>query len=277
MELFMKLFENKNGTKKDSEIDLEETTLEADWAIYLTTLDENQLASILVDLSLTQIAPIEDQTNLICVSIQMNFPREDGLSSSEESRILNQIEDEIISSLTEQIEAVYVGRINSEGKIRSHFYSGEEKEELEKTISNVKSKYHNYKIEIEDIEDKDWSIYFEVLYPHPIEMQSIQNTKVIKNLEKHGDSLEKERLVEHWIYFKTETDREQFLNEIKDKGFEVVEKDNTDDDELKFSLQLSRLDKVDYQSVDDYVLYLWETAQDFNGDYDGWETFVIRD
>jgi transcriptional regulator of NAD metabolism len=58
-------------------------------------------------------------------------------------------------------------------------------------------------------------------------MQVIQNGLVIENLEKHGDKLEKERQVDHRIYFKSETDRENFIDSIKDNSFEIVEKETT--------------------------------------------------
>ena len=40
------------------------------------------------------------------------------------------------------------------------------------------------------------------MYPSPEIMQIISNNAVIENLEKHGDSLEIARPVDHWIYFK---------------------------------------------------------------------------
>ncbi|MCU0240152.1 MAG: ribonuclease E inhibitor RraB [Pyrinomonadaceae bacterium] len=34
---------------------------------------------------------------------------------------------------------------------------------------------------------------------------------------------------------------------------------------------------VDYESVNEYVMFLWQKAQEFNGNYDGWETFIVND
>lgn len=108
-------------------------------------------------------------------------------------------------------------------------------------------------------------------------MQVIQNGKVIENLQRHGDALEKERAVDHWIYFTDSNDRDNFINSIRDLKFDIVEKGETNSDELPLSLQLSRVDMVDYDSVNEYVLFLWQKAKEFNGDYDGWETFIVKD
>ena len=107
------------------------------------------------------------------------------------------------------------------------------------------------------------------------EVRRLSNKQVIKQLKKHGDKLTKGRLVSHWIYFKTESDRELFLAKIKNDNFIIVS-ENYDDSwgEFSFSLHIERLDKVDSKSVDNYVIYLWRLANECNGDYDGWETSI---
>ncbi len=249
---------------------------EEDWAVYFSPIHEGKIGSILVDLGFNNVAPIKSQPNLITVKMFMNNPAEDGLSSAEENPLLNQIEDYYIELIVKKYRATYPGRLKYDGQIFSYFYS-ERTDEIENIIEKIRVQYSNYRFEYNVIEEKDWNAYFEVLYPSPMEMQSIQNALVIENLEKHGDKLEKERQVDHWIYFNSISDRENFIEAIKEDGFEIENKNKISDEENPFQLHISRTDKVDYQSVDDYVLYLWEKAQEFNGDYDGWETFVIKD
>jgi len=118
----------------------------------------------------------------------------------------------------------------------------------------------------------------EFLYPLPAQFQSIQNQRVLDSLGKNGDKLTKERPVDHWIYFKSATDVDDFLSKIKDDGFEIVDNDyDVQFGDAPFRLHISRTDKVDYDSIDDYVLYLWKLAGDCNGEYDGWETSVEKD
>ncbi len=249
---------------------------EEDWAIYFSTIGENQLGSILVDLGFNNTAPIESKSNLISITTFMNNPNKDGLSSAEESSLLNEIEDYFIDLIVSKYNVVYPGRLKYGSKILSYFYC-QTTNDFENIYTEIKTQYPNYRFEYNIKEEKDWRAYFEVLYPSEFEMQVIQNGRVIENLESHGDKLEMERQVDHWIYFKSESDRENFLKSIEGNSFEIVNKDKTSFGESPFSLQLSRIDKVDYESVNEYVMYLCQKAQEFNGDYDGWETFIVKD
>ena len=107
-------------------------------------------------------------------------------------------------------------------------------------------------------------------------MQSILNRRVIDNLEKNGDKLTRPREVNHWIYFKSIEDRNKYVEKVKERGFKIedtgVSKDR--DKEFKYKLRISRVDGVGQNEVDDYVLYLWELANELHGNYDGWETSV---
>ena len=255
---------------------MEEITHEEDWAIYFCTVGEDQLGSVLVDLGLNEIAPIQSKSTLAAITTFMKNPTEEGLSSAEESEKLNQIEDFFIDKITANHNAIYPGRLKFGGKILSYLYC-EDTNDFDNTFEEIKNQFPNYKFEYTIKEENNWRTYFEVLFPSEFEMQVIQNGRVIENIESHGDNLEKERQVDHWIYFKTENDRESFLRSIKDENFEIINKDETGLEDRPFQLRIARVDKVDYENVNEYVMSLWQKAQQHNGDYDGWETFIVKD
>ena len=101
------------------------------------------------------------------------------------------------------------------------------------------------------------------------------NQKVIKALLNAGDKLIASREVFHWIYFKNEDEKNDYVKEVAQEGFEVVSS-NVIDDKFPYQLQIKRIDKVDENSVNKYVIYLWETSLKCNGDYDGWETSIEK-
>ena len=103
------------------------------------------------------------------------------------------------------------------------------------------------------------------------------NRGVIRNLEKAGDHLEAKRIVDHYIYFKDEVSANKFIEEVKKKGFKL-NKLNYDKSlgERPFSVWMTRMDAVTYDAVDDYVLYLWELAPNYDGKYDGWESIIVK-
>jgi len=51
---------------------------------------------------------------------------------------------------------------------------------------------------------------------------------------------------------------------------------NKINDKFPYQLQIKRIEKGDENSVNDYVIYLWEKAIEYNGDYDGWETNIEK-
>jgi uncharacterized protein (TIGR01619 family) len=246
------------------------------WDFYFCKVD-NEKGSIYMDFGLKDIAPIENLSLAYWITIPMINPRPDGLSSSEESEKLFEIEDGLLKALSGKINFKYVGRLTNHSKRFFYFYVSDTVL-IDKLVSDYMVKYSDYNFELDYKEDKDWGIYLDFLYPSPKEYQSLMNRRVIDNLEKKGDNLTKSREVDHWIYFKTDKDRKLFLDKIESEGFTVVDKRHDKEwGEYSFSLQIKRIDNVDWSSVDDYVLYLWQIASETNGDYDGWETQIITD
>jgi uncharacterized protein (TIGR01619 family) len=244
-----------------------------DWDFYMSNVD-GVIGSIYIDLGLIKIAPIADKINLVWVSIGMQNPREDGLSSNDESEQLYTIEDSIVDNITKKHNAIFVGRLTSDGKRQFYFYF-DGLGDYEKTITKSMSKYPSYQFDYGSKEDKEWDGYLNFLYPLPNQYQMIMNGRVIRNLEQEGDILSKERMVDHFVYFDIEKDMQNYIEEIKKQNFEVIE--NHRDEENKYVLHIGRIDKVDFQSVNEYVLYLWELANEHNGQYDGWGCTIRKD
>lgn len=274
MGLFDKLFGKTNSEKPATT--QPKVGHQEEWEFYFSNVND-KLGSIFVDLGLQKVAPLTDKPNVVWVSIKMNNPREDGLSSQEESAILGEIEDALVDKITSKHNSIYVGRLTSAGDRDLYFYFGDTTL-YDKTFSEVMVAYPKYQFDFGTKEDKEWGGYFDFLYPLPQQFQSIQNRRVIDQLEKGGDNLTKSREVFHWIYFKSESDREKFLERIKNDNFIIVNKGSDKSwGEFAYSLQIKRVDKVDQNSVDEYVIYLWELANEIGGDYDGWETSIEKD
>lgn len=275
MGLFDKLF-GKTNPAQQALTSQPEFGHQEEWEFYFSNVND-KLGSIFVDLGLRKVAPIADKPNVVWISIKMNNPREDGLSSQEESGTLRDIEDALVEKIISKHNAIYVGRLTSAGDRDLYFYFGDTTL-YDKTISEIMVAYPKYQFDFGSKEDKEWGGYFDFLYPLPQQFQGIQNRRVIEQLKKGGDNLTKEREVFHWIYFKSESDREKFLEKIKNDNFLIVDKGSDNSwGEFAYRLQLKRVDKVDQNSVDEYVIYLWKLANEIGGEYDGWETSIEKD
>lgn len=275
MGLFDKLF-GKTNPEQPTTTPATNAGHQEEWEFYLTNIDGNP-GSIMVDLGLISIAPIPDHETIVWVSVKMNQPKENGLSTSGKIEILGQIEDSLVTKLNKKHNCTFVGRATTDGNRDFYFYFGNTTL-YDKSISEAMVQFPKYTYDFGTKADKDWKSYFDFLYPLPKQLQSIQNRRVIEQLEKGGDKLTKAREVDHWIYFKTEADRETFLQKISTENFSIVDKDfDKELDEAPFGLHIKRVDKVDQESVDQYVIHLWQLASESNGDYDGWETSIEKD
>lgn len=248
-----------------------------DWAAYLSAIEQDKVGSIVVDLGLSKIAPLKQFPIRLVVDIKLRSPKDNGLPANEEFPILGDIEENLSDGLKKEHGSIFPGHLICEGTLSLYFYMSEPAAAKE-TVAELLAAYPNYKYETRISNEEKWEAYFELLYPEPIQMQAIQNDRLVQNISSQGDSLEKERQVDHWIYFSTAEDRSKFLKALTGKNFKVEGQRETDSDDRKpFQLHISRFDKVTSEAVNEYTIDLWQLAQDFNGEYDGWETSIVKD
>ncbi len=249
---------------------------QSDWTFYLSNVND-KLSSISTDLNLVSIAPVPGQESVVYVSIKMPNPREDGLSSDKDAEELWKIEDELIKAFDDsKLNYTFTGRLTSDG-LRDLYFFAENIQIMERLVSATMKLFPEYEFDFGYKPDKEWSGYFDFLYPLPRQMQRIQNRRVVDQLMKGGDDLTKPREVFHWIYFKTKDDLDQFEQFTVSAGYKTTTRQETvQPDEYKFVISVSRIDKVGYKDIDEYTLALWEKANELNGAYDGWETSIEK-
>jgi len=247
------------------------------WDFYFANVND-VIASLFVDLGLRDSVPDSDRPWLLWTWVYFRQPRDDGLSSSAEAPILHEIEDALTKEVKETTEAELVGRITTAGRREFYFY-GPVPDRFENAVSSALKSFPDYEFDTGTKEDPDWSQYLNVLYPSPEEHQRIKNLHVIEALEKHGDSLKKARLVSHWAYFRSPQDRKKFIAKAVSAGFKVTDQSESENSEaeLAYGVTLERMDRVDWDSINEATLVLFRLAQEFNGNYDGWETSVEKD
>lgn len=273
---YMGLLDRLFGKKNDNGVELkaEQSDRKQDWDFYMSLVD-GEIGSIYVDLAVKEIGPISNQESVVTASVKMNQPRPDGMSSQEESEQLFKIEDALLAGLS-NVEFTYVGRLTSQNNRDFYFYTNSV-DGVKESVETSMKEFPNYEFQLYDKHDPDWEGYFDFLYPLPNQFQSIQNRRVLDHLSSEGDPLTKPRDVFHWVYFKSSTDRQEYIEVTAAKGFNVVSANDDVGGEFPFQLQLSRFDKVDYESLNEYTLELWELAPKHNGVYDGWETSLEKE
>jgi uncharacterized protein (TIGR01619 family) len=243
------------------------------WKSYLCTVDD-ALASIALDLDLRKQVPDLSKPELLWVWVYFNSPRPDGLSSEEEFDKLIAIEQEITKRLERDYSAILSGRITTSGR-REFYYYGSHSAGFEATIADVLTHFRDYKFDCGVQKDPEWKQYLNVLYPSDEQRQRIENRSVLDVLAQKGDTLETPRDITHWIYFRTNNDREAFWQSIRPLEYRMQSQPDNPDSEFPFGLCIVRLQSVKQDAVDKAVIELFRRAKEFRGDYDGWETQVM--
>ena len=246
--------------------------LPQNWDFFMCRI-EGAPASIRTNLALIEVAPLEGLSQRLQFYIKMQNPRPDGLSSNEEYPILCDIED-AIGEKAEATGAVSAGVVKSEGFLELWFYTQNAKT-LAKTCEEALQAFQGYESGYNIAEDPEWEDYFGFLYPDEFSYQTMQNRKVLMQLEKNGDKMEVPREIDHFIYFKEAAQQQAFAKEAEAKGFKVrfnndefVEDRKAEGKEYPYMVEATREDSP--LAIDDIVWDLLELASPFEGNYDGW-------
>lgn len=234
---------------------------------------EDQPASIMVNLALASEAPISNLPECAWLHVQMNNPRDDGLSSSEEFDRLCEIGDAIEAAVADSTSAVrYVGRCTSAGR-RDFYAYAESGLVAESLLSGVMSGFPEYRFETGFREDAQWRLYQGFLYPTGHSLQLIYNRRVLEALEKAGDQLNVPRPIRHFARFGDVTGSKAFCEAVGEEGFEILAQD-PDNDSPPLVVAFERIDSVNFIEINNLTVHLLDLANSHEGDYDGWETEV---
>jgi hypothetical protein len=118
--------------------------------------------------------------------------------------------------------------------------------------------------------------YLGLLYPSDSNLQRMFNRRVLESLEAHGDAHETPRQVDHWLEFPNEAARTACRDTLVAIEFRVEDEFLGDepDDQMPYTLVVSRVDSVDSHTINGITLELARLAQEHGGRYDGWESPV---
>ena len=247
----------------------------SDWDAYLMEVN-NKPVSIIVDLGLATVAPQKERPFVIIIRTKILQPEANGLPGKSESARLDEMENKLVEQLGSKTGSVYTGRYTQRGLREFYFYALDTLDYVF-AVRSALAGFSEYQWLTQAKEDKKWTNYFTVLYPPPIEMEKIQNRRLVDILKSKGDLLKEPRRIEHFFYFKTKSKREDFLRSPGIESFSIDEiPEATEKTALPYMLHLFKDDVPDYSFIDRVLIPLWERAKQFEGHYDGWETYLVK-
>jgi hypothetical protein len=233
--------------------------------------------SVIVNLAVSDLAPIPELPTLLTVSISLLDSSTQGLGTSSERRLLNELEAELVGAMAHELHALFIGRVLGHGRLVCSFQAPEGTS-AQSCVSEVLEGFPSYKqFRLETQDDPDWELYFIELYPNRTEFQTMANHSRQAMASERGNRLEVPRPICHWAYFQDIASRNAFLLRIAGGGYRARLRESSEQDELDspYCVELMRLDRADHPYLDQLVLNLFGLAEECGGYYDGYVADVF--
>lgn len=244
------------------------------WEAYMKPMD-GAPSSVSLNVEVSNGSLMDEYGYLGFVKVFLRDPKDDGLIKEEESDDLSFIEDSIeMESLRYRI-GKYVGRIVTQGSVNFIYYLKYDFE-WDHAVNDAMKKFEGYKYEFGARVDTEWEVYRKLLFPTPKQWQIIQNHRTCEMLKEAGDNLRLKRAIEHKTYFHSIEDRDIYKTYIESDGFKIQKEMEPNENITMFGLQFYRIDVPYYYDIDELTMTLIDTAKEYGGEYDGWETSVVK-
>lgn len=259
-------------------IDQETAEIDEDWCIYLCNAFAYDLPAVIrTNLALTNFQFTANYPKRLHLQILYKNADDNGFPTREEGGYLYRIEDAVVE-IIEQHGAILTGVVKCDERVHIFAYTKNELEHYDEISEMMAEKFPDYAYTFAAFEDEDWELYFDALYPDRYEYQSIMNRWLIENIKSDGDSMVP-RVLEHCLCFTTEENGEAFLAKVMEEGFIKLSSENLNDDEdidkeYPYELVIGREDS--FENIDDIVFRLIDLAEEFDGEYDGWECKIVK-
>lgn len=247
-----------------------------DWDNYVMAVNGKPV-SVVVNLALLDQAPSKARPYAIILRLTYPEMDEKGFPATELADELNQLESELDATLRDKNGAWYAGRFTQRGLREFYFYALDTLDYLG-SCAAVLRRHPRFPFLVKAVTDRNWSHYFEVLYPRDEEKEKMENRKTVEQLERKGDNLSSSRPIDHTLYFRSDWHRRAFLKEFDLNGFQVTEmpvEKRVDREGPAFKLVMRRTDKPMLSVMNDLTIRMSKAARKHEGVYEGWSTYVV--
>ena len=245
------------------------------WESYMKPI-EGKKAMVSFNAGVSDFVPDEAFLYVGFLKIKLKEPKEDGLVNEKESDDVSFIEDRLEMESLRYRAGKYIGRIISNGEVNFIYYLKMDFE-WKDTVLNAMNHFKDYEYEVGSRMDTEWEVYQKLLFPSVREWQIIANHHACDNLKSEGDELKTKRAIEHKIYFNTLEEKEKFKSLIEADNFKIQDEIELSKDKIvKYGLKFYRVDSAFYYDIDALTMNLIDYSDTCNGQYDGWESSLVK-
>lgn len=259
-------------------INQETAEIDEDWGVYLCNAFAYDLPAVIrTNLALRDFEYTANYPKRLHLQILYKNANDSGFPTREEGEYVYSIED-AVEEIVEQHGDMLAGVVKCDERVRIFVYTKNELGYYDEISAVMSKNFPDYAYTLAVVDDPDWELYFQALYPDRYEYQSIMNMRLIEDIKSDGDSMVP-RVLEHCLLFKTEENGEAFLAKVKEDSFIKLSSENQTDNEdidkeYPYVLVIGREDA--FENIDEIVWYLMDLAEEFDGEYSGWGCHIVK-
>ncbi len=240
------------------------------WDFYCCEVDEKP-AIISLDLNLADGARHQHTPYLVYLSIKIGRTSAEGFPLPSELGTLCKLEDQVLAFLLERTTSVFCGRVTTNGCRDLIFYTKNPTAALV-VLKTAMREFEQYKFETGWKEDPEWDAYFGFLFPNEVELNNIFNQRTLERLEKSGQKMTTDSVVEHKTSFNSIEERDSFILEAIDDFFKIKSVEAKPfGQKTKWEVVIFRQENMDIAQLNTLTSSLLENVRHCNGVYEGWE------
>ena len=270
--------EKRSNVVTEKVIDQEIAEIDEDWGVYLCNAFAYDLPAVIrTNLALRDFEYTANYPNRLHLQILYKNANDSGFPTREEGEYVYSIED-AVEEIVKQHGDMLAGVVKCDERVRIFAYVKNELGYYDEISAVMSKNFPDYAYTLAVVDDPDWELYFQGLYPDRYEYQSIMNMRLIEDIKSDGDSMVP-RVLEHCLLFKTEEHGEDFLAKVMEDGFIKLSSENQTDNEdidkeYPYVLVIGREDA--FENIDEIVWYLMDLAEEFDGEYSGWGCHIVK-
>ena len=270
--------EKRANVATEKVIDRETAEIDEDWGVYLCNAFAYDLPAVIrTNLALRDFEYTANYPKRLHLQILYKNADDNGFPTREEGEYVYSIED-AVEEIVGQHGDMLAGVVKCDERVRIFAYTKNELGYYDEISAMMSEKFPEYAYTSAVVEEPDWELYFQALYPDRYEYQSIMNMRLIENIKSDGDSMVP-RVLEHCLLFKTEENGEAFLAKVMEDGFIKLSSENQSDNEdidkeYPYVLVIGREDA--FENIDEIVWYLMDLSEEFDGEYSGWGCHIVK-
>ena len=270
--------EKRTNVATEKVINQEVGDIDEEWGVYLCNAFAYDLPAVIrTNLALRDFEYTANYPKRLHLQILYKNADDNGFPTREEGEYVYSIED-AVEEIVEQHGDMLVGVVKCDERVRIFAYTKNEVGYYDEISAVMSKNFPDYAYTLAVVDDPDWELYFQALYPDRYEYQSIMNMRLIEDIKSDGDSMVP-RVLEHCLLFKTEENGEAFLAKVMEDSFIKLSSENQTDNEdidkeYPYVLVIGREDA--FENIDEIVWYLMDLAEEFDGEYSGWGCHIVR-